>query len=154
MQTECPKCGASYDDADRSTVCPHALIMPADDLARKKAGLALLERDICFAHEPGGPIRRVQSVAWNGMITLHGMAGEFAPHLFVPATKAALREDVTHCIACDKPIVAGDKFYPDVDGGFLHAACTGPEREGYVGADGDPLKEGEPIPEPSIWTED
>lgn len=81
----CSKCGAEFDDADCSTICPHDLIMPADDLAQKKAGLALLERDICFAHEPNGPIRRVQAVSWNGMVTIAGMAGEFAPHLFVPA---------------------------------------------------------------------
>lgn len=61
--------------------------------------------------------------------------------------------DLTLCIACDKPIVVGDKYYPDADGGFLHAACTGPEREGYT-LNGEPLKPGDPIPDPYIWTEE
>lgn len=61
---------------------------------------------------------------------------------------------VTLCIACEMPLRKGDKYYADVSGGFLHADCTGPEREGYVGADGEPLKDGEPIPEPMIWTEE
>jgi hypothetical protein len=56
--------------------------MPVADLEQKKAGLALLERDICFAHQPDGPTHRVQSVGWNGMVTLTDMTGEFAPHLF------------------------------------------------------------------------
>lgn len=85
MIIKCEQCGVAFDDADRSTICPHAMIMPADDLAQKKAGIALIDRDICFAHQPNGPVRRVQSVGWNGMVTLRDMAGEFAPHLFVPA---------------------------------------------------------------------
>ena len=83
MMTKCPNCGADYDDADRITICPHDLIMPAADLEQKNAALALMERDICFAHEPSGPVHRVQYVTWGGMVGLHGMAGEFAPHLFV-----------------------------------------------------------------------
>lgn len=83
MMTKCTDCGATYDDADRVTICPHDLIMPAADLEQKKLGLELIGRDICFAHEPNGPVRRVQSVGWNGMVTITGMAGEFAPHLFV-----------------------------------------------------------------------
>ncbi len=55
------------------------------------------------------------------------------------------------CIACNIALKNGDKFYLDVDGGYLHAACAGPEREGYVGADGKPLKDGDPIPEPKTW---
>lgn len=90
MNTICNSCGVTLDDADRSTICPHPLIMPADDLAQKKAGLALMDRDICFAHEPDGLVRRVQYVTWNGMVGLHGMSGEFAPHLFVPARGAAM----------------------------------------------------------------
>jgi hypothetical protein len=85
MMVPCKTCSTIYDDADRSTICPHGLIMAADDLAQKKAGLALCERDICFAHQPDGPTHRIQSVNWNGMVTLHDMVGEFAPHLFVIA---------------------------------------------------------------------
>lgn len=89
MRVDCKTCGLSYDDADRNTICPHDLIMPIGDLNQKKAALALCARDICFAHMPDGPSHRVQSVSWNGMITLHDMVGEFAPHLFVVAKKAS-----------------------------------------------------------------
>ena len=58
------------------------------------------------------------------------------------------------CIACDLPIKPGDPYYPDVSGGNLHAECAGPERESFTGADGEPLKDGEPIPKPSIWQTD
>lgn len=52
--------------------------------------LELIGKDLCFAHEPNGPVRRVQAVGWNGMVTIAGMAGEFAPHLFVPAKTASV----------------------------------------------------------------
>lgn len=85
MIVKCKTCNRDFDDADRMTFCPHDFIMPAAELAQKKAALALCERDICFAHMPDGPSHRVQSVSWNGMVTLHDMVGEFAPHLFVIA---------------------------------------------------------------------
>lgn len=87
MIIQCARCGKTFDDADRTTICPHGLIMPAEDLERKKAGLELIGKDICFAHQPDGPAHRIQSVGWNGMVTIAGMAGEFAPHLFVPAKR-------------------------------------------------------------------
>lgn len=85
MIVNCTSCGAAFDDADCTTICPHDLIMPAADLEQKKAGLALLDKDICFAHQPDGPVRRVKWVGWNGMVGIHDMSGEFAPHLFVVA---------------------------------------------------------------------
>lgn len=83
MTRNCAFCGSLFDDADQSTVCPHPLIMPVADLAQKKRAIELMSRDICFAHQPAGPTHRIQSVGWNGMVTLHDMPGEFAPHLFV-----------------------------------------------------------------------
>jgi hypothetical protein len=91
MMGKCASCNTWYDDADRMTFCPHELIMPADDLAQKKAALALCEKDICFAHMPEGPKHRVESVSWNGMVTLHDMTGEFAPHLFVAASSTTAK---------------------------------------------------------------
>lgn len=85
MRVDCPDCNLSYDDADRSTICPHELIMPIDDLVQKKLALDLCEKDICFAHQPDGPVHRIRSISWNGMVTLHDMVGEFAPHIFVVA---------------------------------------------------------------------
>jgi len=55
------------------------------------------------------------------------------------------------CIACDVPFVDGDLVYSDASGGMIHAACCGPERESYTNADGEPLKNGEPIPAPWKW---
>lgn len=83
MLVDCKDCGTEFDDAARLTFCPHELIMPADDLEQKKLGLSLIGKPIRFAHEPDGPNRSVQAIGWNGMVTLQGMAGEFAPHLFI-----------------------------------------------------------------------
>lgn len=60
--------------------------------------------------------------------------------------------DETTCTACDKPIRGGDLVYSDYEGGIIHAKCCGPERESYVDADGEPLKDGEPIPKPWKWS--
>jgi hypothetical protein len=87
MMVACKKCSTLYDDADRTTICPHGLIMPPTDLVQKKLALELCDHDICFAHQPDGPTHRIQSINWNGMVTLHDMVGQFAPHLFVKAMK-------------------------------------------------------------------
>ena len=58
--------------------------------------------------------------------------------------------DEDRCIACDVPLKDGDAYYPDADGGSVHAACIGPERECYT-RNGEPLKDGDCIPEPYIW---
>lgn len=92
MIVKCPDCGVAYHDEDRLTYCPHELIMAAADLEQKKRALSLLERDICFAHQPNGPTHRIRSVGWNGMVTLADMVGEFAPHLFVIATKPPMTD--------------------------------------------------------------
>lgn len=60
-------------------------------------------------------------------------------------------DDGLRCIACLKHFQEGDAYYADESGGFIHADCCGPEREGYVNADGEPLGPSDPIPEPSIW---
>lgn len=56
------------------------------------------------------------------------------------------------CLACDVPLQEGDEVLNDVSGGIIHARCCGPERESYVGEDGEPLKDGEPIPKPWKWS--
>lgn len=88
MQVSCGKCGISYDDARRFTFCPHNSFMTEAELGQKDAGIALVGKTIRFAHEPDGPDRRVQSVGFTGMVTLHDMTGEFAPHLFVVVDEA------------------------------------------------------------------
>ena len=69
-------------------------------------------------------------------------------------SKTLPAEDGLQCFVCEKYFAEGDAYYPDVSGGFLHADCCGPERESYVGADGEPLRDGEPIPEPLVWVGD
>lgn len=85
MEMNCGDCGKPYDDFERTTLCPHGLIMPREDLDRKIAALKLYGKGaVRFAHQQeSGPDHRVQWISWNGMIGLEGMAGEFAPHLFV-----------------------------------------------------------------------
>lgn len=84
MRVTCGLCSKPFDDAERSTICPHRSIMPKEDLKRKMAAIDLLGQQVRFAHQPDGPWRRIQSMSWNGMLTVEGMEGEFAPHLFVP----------------------------------------------------------------------
>jgi len=85
MQRMCEKCRVDYDDADCSTICPHSQIMSDENLKQKKAAIELFGHDVCFAHEPNGKRYHIQAMGWNGMLTLAGMSGEFAPHLFVKA---------------------------------------------------------------------
>jgi hypothetical protein len=80
MIVRCPTC-QTYDDAARLTYWDQ--FISSDDLLQKDAALALLGKPVCFAHQPDGPAHRVQSIGWNGMVTLNDMVGEFAPHLFV-----------------------------------------------------------------------
>lgn len=60
--------------------------------------------------------------------------------------------EVICCMACAKQLVEGDKVYNEKEGGYIHADCCGPERESYYGEDEQPLKDGEPIPDPWIWS--
>lgn len=70
------------------------------------------------------------------------------------ALEAALTPgpDELGCGICTLGFVEGDPCLNDVDLGPVHAACCGPERESYVGADGEPLKDGEPVPTPWKWS--
>lgn len=85
MIRTCEHCLRTYDDAERSTLCAHPLIMSRSNLKQKDLALTLLGKEVCFAHQPDGPRHRIQSVGWSGMVTLSDMPGEFAPHLFVIA---------------------------------------------------------------------
>lgn len=61
-------------------------------------------------------------------------------------------DEVETCEACNIPFKDGDMVYwRSDDSGHIHADCCGPERESYVNADGEPLKDGEPIPKPFAW---
>lgn len=84
MFVRCHDCGSDYDDAERWTFCPHEVLMSAEDFQQKDKGIDLLGKFVRFNHQPDGPIYSVQSCGWNGMITLDGLPGDFAPHLFTP----------------------------------------------------------------------
>lgn len=84
MDRTCDDCGMRYDDARRLTYCPHDPLMSDADLAQKDMAISLTGKTIRFNHQHDtGPDFRVQSVGWNGMVTLDAFPGEFAPHLFV-----------------------------------------------------------------------
>ena len=55
---------------------------------------------------------------------------------------------------CGDLILPGQLLLGSGDGGFLHAECCDPEPESYVDENDEPLKEGDPIPEGFIWTEE
>lgn len=83
MTRTCEKCNKVYDDAECSTLCPHRLIMPREDLDRKKEALKLSGKWVRFNHQTDKERHRVIAITGIGMILLDGIPGEFAPHLFV-----------------------------------------------------------------------
>jgi hypothetical protein len=87
MKQTCGNCRLSYDDAEHSSICPHHHLLPPDDLHRKHAALMLLGRELRFADQPNGPCHRIETVSWEGMLTLSDLAGEFAPDAFVIAQR-------------------------------------------------------------------
>lgn len=78
MQRTCEWCDGKYDDAKCTTICPHEQFI-SDELAKQK-GLAISLR---FAHMQEGTTFRIQSIGHDGMVSLTGMVGSFAPRLFV-----------------------------------------------------------------------
>lgn len=81
MIQACQDCGHRLDDAEQSVICPHNRFLSADDQAQKDLGISLLGKKVAFNHMPESSVR-ISSVGWNGIVTVEGMAGEFAPSLF------------------------------------------------------------------------
>jgi hypothetical protein len=77
---------------------------------REKISMAQLERGMLvrFNHErDGGPVRRVASVAPDGMVELEDMGGFFAPHLFEIADDIGdippkVESDLCQCPTCGR----------------------------------------------------
>lgn len=64
-------------------------------------------------------------------------------------------DDAEACGICNVAFKAGDPCLTDIDLGSVHAACCGPEREGYVNLDtGEPIGPDQPIPTPWTWTDE
>ena len=110
---------------------------------------ALEAGDVFRMFEPDGT-----PVAWSKDPAVFEFTVAEQPSVKVADLADTDEDDGLRCLACAKPFVQGDAYYADVSGGFLHADCCGPELESYVGADGEPLQDGEPIPEPLIFAED
>lgn len=85
MWRRCERCSRLYDDMVASTVCPHERFLSPELQAQKDLALSLIGKDLRWAHDACGEcgVVRIQSVGWNGMVTLQGWSGEFAPHVFV-----------------------------------------------------------------------
>jgi len=60
-------------------------------------------------------------------------------------------DDAERCIACDKTLKAGERVLSDAEGGTIHTACCGPEREGYTKGNGEPLGPNDPIPQGYVY---
>lgn len=60
--------------------------MVYDDVrVRQELAHRLVGRPLCWAHHygvAGSPVLRIESISANGMVTVAGYVGEFAPHLF------------------------------------------------------------------------
>ncbi|TXN33939.1 hypothetical protein [Methylobacterium sp. WL19] len=60
-------------------------------------------------------------------------------------------DGIEGCVYCGQPFKEGDLVLNEYEGGLGHIGCFGPERESYVGRDGEPLRDGEPIPTGRPW---
>jgi hypothetical protein len=89
MERACDECGRNYDDARCLTYCPHDPFLSEFEAEMKDCATSLLlGKTVRFLHQwRTGPDHRVQSVGFTGMVTLADMVGEFAPYLFVVASK-------------------------------------------------------------------
>jgi hypothetical protein len=83
MIVVCEKCHKRYDDAERSTICPHELLWDPETLARKDVSISLLGKHVSFAHQPHGEVHQVTAVNFEGMVGLHDLPGWFDPIVFV-----------------------------------------------------------------------
>jgi hypothetical protein len=59
--------------------------------ARKAIAMSLVGRDVRWAHDACGRCEsmRVLSMTSDGLVTVSGFSGEFAPHLFVVVEELA-----------------------------------------------------------------
>lgn len=113
MRVSCPKCNLVYDDAIYSTLCPHGQIMSAQNLAQKIQAIELMGKPLRFAHWPDNsePLY-IESIDFTGMVTIRGMQGQFASHLFV-VMEPTEKTDMTLIISPDNSrIDILDRFQP------------------------------------------
>jgi hypothetical protein len=68
--------------------------------------------------------------------------------------QAPQHDDAFICIACEQPIKPGDLVYTEINSEYIHAACVNNDRDFFCDDDGRVLAEGEPIPEPFVFTDE
>ena len=85
MRVTCDKCRVMYDDAKAFTFCPHERFMSDQTAAQKDLGVSLVGKPLKWANEinePTAAVLYIESVGFDGMVTLRGWTGEFAPTCF------------------------------------------------------------------------
>ena len=85
MIVTCKTCLIVHDDAQQYTYCPHDKFLSDDQARQKDLGLALIGKEVWFAHLQKGDKHCVTSVNFEGMVSISDMTGWFAPHIFVLA---------------------------------------------------------------------
>lgn len=136
------------------------------DLTRKAIARSLtvkltaLMRRASTEDAPGGAAMTALLLAARAVMAVRPTNWDDADDPHAGAAWTALQDalkpadpDDLGCGICALGFVQGDSCLTDVDLGPVHAACCGPERESYVGPDGEPLKDGQPIPTPWIWSD-
>jgi hypothetical protein len=84
MNRQCEDCKVRYDDARQVTYCPHAEFLTPGQAARKDAAMKLLGKKVVFWHRPAGVGPAiVDSIDFEGMVSIKGWSGMFHPELFV-----------------------------------------------------------------------
>lgn len=58
------------------------VVFPRTNREQMDLAFKLVGKDLRFNHIDGGTPLRIQTVNSAGMVTIAGMSGEFAPHLF------------------------------------------------------------------------
>lgn len=86
MIRHCDRCERRYDDAVAFTFCPHDRFLSDEAAARKDHACKLLGVELSWASEPDGEPVFIESVTHDGMVSIAGHVGVFAPHLFRPVT--------------------------------------------------------------------
>lgn len=96
MQRKCEDCGARYDDATCTTICPHGQFISDENARQKDLAFSLVGKPLRFAHQgPDDPWLFIQTINQDGMVTLReGYEGEFAPHLFVVANSLYSQQQI------------------------------------------------------------
>ena len=92
MIQACATCHLRFDDARRSTICPHPLIMSARDLERKISAIRLIGKRVHLACDPLATPHLIRSINFTGWVTLYGRDEEFDPTELVEVLEKAPEE--------------------------------------------------------------